>query len=218
MPARTPFLRCHFRLSRAVRDARARFPFGAWSLSLVVVVMLILGAGSARAVAADDVSGDHPGSPAHAWSRDHVGSQERARPERVWVWPVDGIRSVREPFRAPAHEYGPGHRGIDIAAAGVVRSPDDGTIAFAGTVVDRPLLTIEHADGLVTTLEPVTATFPAGTVVQRGEAVGTLATGGHAAPGTLHVGVRRNGEYINPLPLFGRVPRAILLPCGSEGC
>src|SRR6185312_6848555 len=30
-----------------------------------------------------------------------------------WVWPLDRMRIVA-PFVAPAHEYGPGHRGIDI--------------------------------------------------------------------------------------------------------
>ncbi|MGX1932176.1 murein hydrolase activator EnvC family protein [Microbacterium resistens] len=135
-----------------------------------------------------------------------------------WRWPVSGPRTVVAPFRAPAHAYGPGHRGIDVAAAGPVRAPADGTIAFRGTVVDRPLLTIDHGDGLVTTYEPLQSDLDPGAAVAVGDAVGELAQGGHAPPGTLHVGVRWHGEYINPLLLFGEVPRAVLLPCGGVVC
>ncbi|WP_094770340.1 murein hydrolase activator EnvC family protein [Microbacterium gorillae] len=152
----------------------------------VLVTVLILGAGTSAAADA---------------------------PTGHWVWPVENPREVAEPYRAPSTRYGAGHRGIDIAATGLVRAPADGVVAFSGTVVDRPLLTIAHADGLVTTLEPVNALVPAGTAVTAGQPVGTVATGGHVAEGRLHVGVRWNGEYINPLGLFGGARRAVLLPC-----
>jgi murein DD-endopeptidase MepM/ murein hydrolase activator NlpD len=133
---------------------------------------------------------------------------------RGWRWPVDAFRLTR-PFEAPAHEYGPGHRGIDLAPEGsqTIRAPADGLIAFAGPVAGRGVLTIDHGDGLVTTLEPVTATVTAGSEVERGEAVAALAEGGHTASGMLHFGVRLHGDYINPLLLLGGVPRAVLLPC-----
>lgn len=133
----------------------------------------------------------------------------------TWVWPIDGARSVANPFRAPAHEYGSGHRGIDIVTSQgrAVRAPADGIVAFRGTVVDRPLLTIEHAGGYVSTFEPLTSDLSPGDVVPAGETIGTVASGGHAESGTLHLGVRLGGEYINPMTLFGEVPRAVLLPC-----
>ena len=136
-------------------------------------------------------------------------------PEPPWRWPVSGERDIVEPFRAPAHDYGPGHRGIDIAAdaAAPVLSPADGVVAFRGVVVDRPLITIDHGDGYVSTFEPLESDLAPGTVVGAGEEIGTLASGGHSAPGTLHVGVRLNGVYIDPMLMFGEVPRAILLPC-----
>lgn len=135
--------------------------------------------------------------------------------EGAWRWPVDGARSVVEPFRAPAHEYGPGHRGMDVAAAAgaVVIAPAPGVVAFRGAVVDRPLITIDHGGGRVSTWEPVSSTLSPGDSVDAGDPMGTVAAGGHAAGGTLHVGVRLDGHYINPLPLFGKVPRAVLLPC-----
>ena len=139
----------------------------------------------------------------------------RAELATTWQWPVTG--AVSRPFQQPAHAYGPGHRGIDIAVASAgeiaVHAPADGVIAYAGTVVDRPIVTIDHGDGLVTTLEPVASSRGAGDAVSAGDVVGTLGRGGHVRAGELHLGVRRDGEYINPLVLLAEVPRAVLLPC-----
>jgi murein DD-endopeptidase MepM/ murein hydrolase activator NlpD len=133
---------------------------------------------------------------------------------RDWRWPTVAVRVVR-PYVAPAHAYGPGHRGIDLWAppGTTVRSPAPGTIAFAGDVAGRGVLTIDHGDGLVTTLEPVESALTAGTVVARGDPVATVAAGGHTAPGAVHFGVRYEGAYINPMLLLGGIPRAVLLPC-----
>ena len=131
---------------------------------------------------------------------------------RGWVWPVDAVHIVR-PFEAPASRYAAGHRGIDLGGADRVRSPASGTVAFAGPVAGRPVVTIDHGDGLVTTFEPVTTSLDVGDAVARGDPVGEVAVGGHTAAGAVHFGVRWNGEYVNPLRLLGGVPRAILLPC-----
>lgn len=132
----------------------------------------------------------------------------------AWQWPVDP-HTIVEPYRAPAHRYGPGHRGIDLAApvGADITAPADGVVAFSGSVAGRPIVTIDHGDGLVTTLEPVAAAVPLGAVVRAGDSVGSASKGGHARVGTVHFGVREHGEYINPLVLFGDIPRAVLLPC-----
>ncbi len=132
--------------------------------------------------------------------------------DRGWTWPVDGVQLLR-PFTAPAHAYGPGHRGVDLAAGAVLRSPADGHVAFAGQVAGRPVVTIDHGDGLVTTLEPATTELSVGDPIARGAVVGRVAEGGHEGSGTVHFGVRWNGEYINPLRLLGGVPRAVLKAC-----
>ncbi|NYF17154.1 murein DD-endopeptidase MepM/ murein hydrolase activator NlpD [Microbacterium sp. AK009] len=134
-----------------------------------------------------------------------------------WGWPLEPFRLVR-PYIAPAHEYAPGHRGIDIAPVGSRSSPDivapaEGVIVFSGQVAGRPVITIDHGAGLVSTLEPAAGVLPPGTAVGRGDVVAALSAGGHSAPGTLHFGVRRDGAYINPMLLLGGVPRAVLLPC-----
>ncbi|MDN3494518.1 M23 family metallopeptidase [Planococcus sp. APC 4015] len=134
--------------------------------------------------------------------------------DRGWMWPVSSFR-LHRPYQAPPNEYGPGHRGVDVlpSAGELIRAPADGVVAFAGAVAGRELVTIDHGDGLVTTLEPVAATVEKGAAVARGATVGTVGFGGHADPGTLHFGVRLHGEYINPMLLLGGVPRAVLLPC-----
>lgn len=129
-----------------------------------------------------------------------------------WTWPAEPVRIVA-PFVQPAHAYGSGHRGIDLEVSDAVRAPADGIVAFAGPVAGRGVLTIDHGGGLVTTLEPVQTSLPPGAPVRRGEAVANVARGGHAPDGSVHVGVRWNGEYVNPMLLLAEIPRAVLLPC-----
>ena len=158
------------------------------------------------------------GSGAATAALEPTGSALGARGEDLadlgWVWPTTGFQVARA-YVAPAYEYGPGHRGIDLDLLGgsEVRAPADGMVAFAGRVAGRGILTIDHGGGLVSTLEPVDGELLPGAPVARGANVATLALGGHAFPGTLHFGVRLNGEYINPMLLLGGVPRAVLLPC-----
>ncbi|MEV4688535.1 murein hydrolase activator EnvC family protein [Microbacterium sp. LWH3-1.2] len=133
---------------------------------------------------------------------------------RDWQWPVHPFR-LAHPFVAPPHEYGPGHRGVDLlpVGEGVVLAPAAGVVAFSGQVAGRDVITVDHGDGLVSTLEPIHSALRAGTPVGEGATLGTVSEGGHAETGTVHFGVRLDGVYINPLVLLGGVPRAVLLPC-----
>lgn len=139
----------------------------------------------------------------------------RTRPPAAsWAWPLDAPRQVIRPFEAPATRYSAGHRGVDIAAAGgtAVLAPADGVVSFTGIVVDRPLLSITHPGGLVSSVEPVVASVDEGAAVQTGDVVGVVAEGGHCSGRCAHFGVRLYGEYVNPLALTGSLPRAVLLP------
>lgn len=144
-----------------------------------------------------------------------AGTAEESDDLPRWSWPLSGARALVSAYRAPAHEYGAGHRGVDLGAAvgAVVVAPADGVVAFRGTVVDRPLLTVAHADGLVTTFEPLRSALLPGDAVSAGQEIGYVDAGGHSPPGALHLGVRLDGAYINPMLLFDDVPRALLLPC-----
>lgn len=112
--------------------------------------------------------------------------------------PVTPARVVA-PFRAPATDYGPGHRGVDFAAApgADVVSPVAGVVSFAAAVGGRPVLSI-RADARVVTLEPVVASVSVGTFVVAGSLVGTVDLGGHCAGRCVHVGMRINGRYVPP--------------------
>ena len=132
----------------------------------------------------------------------------------TWLWPLPPPHPVLRGFQAPATLYAPGHRGLDLTAqAGrEVVAPADGVVSFAGVVVDRPVLSIAHADGLVSSLEPVSAGVRVGDRVTKGQPVGQVADGGHCAGRCLHLGARLNGGYVSPLLYLVGIPRAVLLP------
>jgi murein DD-endopeptidase MepM/ murein hydrolase activator NlpD len=119
------------------------------------------------------------------------------------------------PYIAPATPYGAGHRGIDVASTGGgVYSPAAGVVHFAGVVVDRPVLSIRHGGGLLSSFEPVTTELVAGDSVQRGDRVGTLQAG-HCSTPCLHFGVRLDGDYVSPLNYLGGIPHSVQLPTRS---
>ena len=128
--------------------------------------------------------------------------------------PVAGRPALVHPFDAPVAPWDPGHRGVDLACAvgQDVLAPADGTVAFVGTVVDRSVVVIAHADGLRSSLEPVLGSVAPGEHVVRGQVVGTLQpAAGHCAPAScLHWGVRRAERYLDPLELLAGP--VVLLP------
>lgn len=133
-----------------------------------------------------------------------------------WTWPVGPAHAIVRPFIAPLTPYAAGHRGIDIAAATdtAVVAPADGVVHFSGFVVDRPVLSIRHPDGLISSFEPIESALAEGVPVRRGDAIGTVRAG-HCAETCLHLGVRRYGEYLSPLNYLGGIPLSVLLPTRS---
>jgi murein DD-endopeptidase MepM/ murein hydrolase activator NlpD len=134
-----------------------------------------------------------------------------------WVAPLAGPLRVTRAFDAPANPFGPGHRGVDLAGAAdaPVLAAGDGVVVFAGMVAGRPVVSVDHAGGLRTTYEPVSATVGAGQPVARGSPLGTLVAGHAGCPvaACLHWGLRRGEVYLDPLLLL-RTPRVRLLPLG----
>ncbi len=130
-----------------------------------------------------------------------------------WAWPVDPPRVVLRPFLLPPEPWQPGHRGVDLAAPdGVLRAPADGVVRFAGWVVDRPVLSIDHGDGVVSSYEPVDAVVAVGERVAAGQILGAVEPGHCASARCVHLGVRVDGEYQNPLLWIGGGQRPVLLP------
>lgn len=132
-----------------------------------------------------------------------------------WAWPVEQQRQVVHAFEEPAHEYAAGHRGIKIGGniGSTVTAPTDAVVLFRGNVAGRGVMTLETPGGLVITLEPILSTLSAGAVVPRGTILGEVGIGGPSPPGQVHIGVRLDGHYLDPLPFFGKIPRAVLYPC-----
>lgn len=122
-----------------------------------------------------------------------------------WGWPLSGSPAVVRGFAPPPVPWGSGHRGVDLAGAAgePVLAAGAGVVAFAGVVAGRGVVSVDHAGGLRTTYEPVTATVRTGDVVGLGSPLGTLAAGHPGCPTTacLHWGLRRGDVYLNPLLL-----------------
>ncbi|MGH3810692.1 MAG: M23 family metallopeptidase [Pseudonocardiaceae bacterium] len=149
-----------------------------------------------------------------------VGSDDvGGKPGRRFGWPLAGSPTVVRAFHPPAFRYGPGHRGVDLAAVvGVpVLAAGAGTVVFAGTVAGRGVVSVDHPGGLRTTYEPVSPTVTAGEQVARGGQIGTVALGHPGCPVSvcLHWGAlrdpERGREYLDPLRLLATA-RVRLLP------
>ena len=127
-------------------------------------------------------------------------------PRSDYTWPTGGPAAVLEDFDPPAVVWGSGHRGVDLAlsAGSPVLAAGAGTVVFAGMVAGRPVVSIDHSDGIRTTYEPVAACVSAGDAVGRGQVIGTLVAG-HRSDGVdaLHWGARTGPKtYVNPLRLL----------------
>jgi murein DD-endopeptidase MepM/ murein hydrolase activator NlpD len=133
-------------------------------------------------------------------------------------WPLGPPHSVVRGFQPPDSPYGPGHRGVDLAAdAGTpVLAADAGVVVYAGVVAGIPVVSIDHDGGLRTTYEPVAASVAAGAQVHRGQEIGSLRAGhpGCTAAACLHWGALLNGAYVNPLS-YVEVSRIRLKPWDS---
>lgn len=120
-------------------------------------------------------------------------------------WPVRG--EVIRRFEPPSSKYGPGHRGIDIAApvGSTVRTAGPGRVAFAGRVAGSLYVSIDHPDDIRTTYSWLSAiAVRSGDAVRRGQVVGSTGPGHPGIqPPHLHFGARIGDTYIDPLLLLG---------------
>lgn len=173
---------------------RAGSAMAVLALAAVVAVLLPVGAASLRA--------------APAASPPVAGHSSEAGTAPAGVRPVPGV--VLAEFDPPAHRYGPGRRGVRLAApeGAAVRSVRAGRVAFAGLVAATPWVTVDHGGGLLTSYGPVEPAVVEGQAVAAGDVIGRLVGG--SAEG-LHWGARVDGRYVDPLDLLGRW-RPVLLP------
>lgn len=127
----------------------------------------------------------------------------------LWL-PVAG--PVLRGFEAPAGPYGPGHRGIDLGAevGSPVTAPAAGGVTFAGPVAGRRWVSVLVAPGVVTTVGPLLdSSVATGERVRARAPLGRLAAG-HG--GAVHLSLRVDGSYVDPLPWLVDRPRPRLVP------
>ena len=169
----------------------------------------------ATTVAAAVLSGTAVGSgsvpPSSALARD-LGPAPAPR----GAWPLAPEPPVVDTFDPPEVDWGPGHRGVDLAGSvgQVVRSTLPGSVTYAGRIAGRGVVVVSHGP-FRTTYEPVAASVEVGDEVGRAGALGTLELrGSHCLPlACLHWGAREGDRYLDPLTLVGGGPRPVrLLP------
>jgi len=148
-----------------------------------------------------------------------LGAAYAAPPAPSWKWPLAPRPPVLRPFDPPDKPWLSGHRGVDLKAAsdgGPVASPESGTVSFVGVVVDRPVITVDHGNGLRSSFEPVRSSLAKGDAVAKGDVLGTLITGHCGATPCVHWGVRREDEYLNPLEFVMDLRPSVLLPLAGK--
>ncbi|MGF6835450.1 murein DD-endopeptidase MepM/ murein hydrolase activator NlpD [Paenarthrobacter sp. TE4293] len=147
-----------------------------------------------------------------------LGAPAPAAPDPAavgWSWPLSPKPAVLRVFDPPDKPWLSGHRGVDLGPApdgGTVTAPSDGVVTFAGVVVDRPVVTIDHGQGLKSSFEPVSSELRPGDTVRKGQVMGSLEPGHCGSTTCLHWGVRRGEAYVNPLEFVEDLRPSILLP------
>lgn len=147
-----------------------------------------------------------------------------------WSSPAPGVGpgDLLRPFDAPERPWDPGHRGVDLRLRGdVVLAPADGTVRHVGMVAGRPVLSIDHGQDVVSSMEPVRAVVGKGERVREGQPVGRLdRQTAHCAEPCVHLGVRvlddwpvggtLRDRYLDPALLLGMSGPSVLWPLGED--
>ncbi|MCB2412157.1 M23 family metallopeptidase [Demequina sp. TTPB684] len=175
------------------------------------LTLAVLGAAPASATATGPATAPVTGSP-------EATSERTTAP--LLNPPVEPF-TVTHLASLPQHDWLPGHRGIDLVASvgEPVGAPGAGEVSFVGIVVDRPIVSVRHQGGFVSSFEPVDPTVAVGDAVETGTPIGTVAAApGHCAPDTcVHWGLRRDGRYVDPLDYVRGFGRIQLLPLAGAG-
>lgn len=156
------------------------------------------------------------------------GSTSPGAPAASAAYPLAPFE-VSRPYDPPAQDWLAGHRGIDLRArAGQsLYSPADARVHFSGWVVNRGVLTLQLGNGDLLSFEPVDAVVQGGDAVRAGQVLGRVsdpARQPHSGDSTetadwqhcesgfcLHIGLRRNNRYLNPLLLWPELRPPIVL-------
>jgi murein DD-endopeptidase MepM/ murein hydrolase activator NlpD len=201
-------------VSPATREPAARPVSGGRLLALAL--LLTVGA---------LLPGAAPAAPAARSIPPPTTGPDPPRVPALWL-PVHG--AVVRGFDDRAGPYGPGHRGIDIAApeGTIAQAPAAGKVVFAGPVAGTTWVSLLVAPGVRVTLGPLLDATTAKRV-RLGEPLGRVGPGhraGGAGPAdglvgaaTLHLSARVDGVYVDPLAYLVDRPRPRLAPLSAPG-
>ena len=167
------------------------------ALRVLVLPLLLFVTGPSSAPSSGDARG--------VISPDVTAGTTSAMPFGAWPWPVTG--PVIRAFDTPTTPFGAGHRGIDVAVpvGTAILAPEAGTVSFAGRVGGELFVTLDHGGGLASTYSWLSATVVReGDVVALGQTIGSTGSGhpGAAIP-HLHLGMKLDGAYLDPLEVLG---------------
>ena len=137
---------------------------------------------------------------------------------QIWQAPVAHPQLINQ-FLQPSSDYSARHRGVDylVTQGQSVFAPSDGIVRFAGRVVNRGVLTIQHTGSLLTSFEPLCPLAPSGSQVKAGQLIGRVcdesAYVNHCGVRTcLHFSLRTAAGYLSPLVTIGGLSPSRLLP------
>lgn len=139
---------------------------------------------------------------------------------RIWTPPLEPPIRLVNLFRQPNSDYSAGHRGVDyLATTGQsVLAPATGEIWFSGRLVNRSLVSIRHAGGLISEVEPVCSDLKKGEPVFAGQQIGVVCAPDSSyrkhcqATTCLHFSIRLVGQYLSPQVFIGGINPSRLLP------
>jgi hypothetical protein len=132
-------------------------------------------------------------------------------PPEIWAEPIPYfLENQMRTFVVPHSERGPGHRGVDFASTNQqILAPSDGVISFNARVADRNVVTLT-ADGYKVSFEPVCSALDVGAFVRPGEVLGHFCEAENDylrhCDNCVHMSVRSERGYLNPLLFFGQLP------------
>ena len=133
-------------------------------------------------------------------------------PSDTWRWPLGPpVPQVVRAFSPPPLPWGPGHRGVDLAArpGQPVYSAGPGRVSYSGWLAGRGIVAVTHG-ALRTTYLPVRPDVRVGHAVRAGTRIGTVEGSGHCPAPCLHWGLLQGASYLDPLSLVR--PEVRLLP------
>jgi len=140
-----------------------------------------------------------------------------AQPE-IWATPIPDFDSRHSwDYQLPATQFGPGHRGIDLAMKPneEIRAPFDGVVSFVGKVVDRKLITLHSLTGYRASFEPVCSHLTEGNFVKEQDLLGWACSAATSyeehCENCVHFSVRNEVGYLNPLLFIDKLWPSVLI-------